>query len=154
MRAVLVAEGGQFDSDEGIEIQDSKGSGIGRFRDIRVGRRFAGTNQLAGEHHVHSVARTGACAIKEEFNSGGAAIYEAGTGERGLGPFKIWSSDQNVYILRVADRCEINGCHPCGDRVATQDGVRHTGGLKSPGGSKESLSDQFHGVNHPLKKIE
>jgi len=91
---------------------------------------------------------------KEEVDTRGPPIDEASALHCRLGSLKVAPADQNVDILRVTDGRAIDGRNPRGDGVAADDGVGHPAGLKRFRCPHESLTDQFHGVHHPLQEVK
>lgn len=154
MGAILVSERGEFDANKGVEIQNLESSRVGGFRHFRVGRRLMRANKFTRENDVDGIS--GACmvAIKKELYPCRPAIHKPGGCQGGLDEFKVLPPDKNVDILRVANGRTIDRGNPRGDGIASQDGVGHARGLQSVCGTKQTLSYQFHGIHHALKKVD
>jgi hypothetical protein len=41
--------------------------------------------------------------------------------------WQVGATEENVHILGIPYCGRINGCHPCGNRIPPDDGIRHTG---------------------------
>jgi hypothetical protein len=117
------------------------------------GAGLARADLLAREDDVNGVPGRGVGVVEEEVDAGGTSVDEAGTFERGLRIVEALSTDHDVNILRVAHGGTVNGGDPCGDRVAARDGVLDSGILQGCCRTQESLTNEFHGVHHPLQKV-
>ena len=99
---------------------------------------------------MHAATWLSIWAVDETFDAVDEVVLEADTFEGLLDGIKVRAADEDVHVVGITDGVFIDTSHPSGDGVATSDGVRNAGLLKSRSRSTRSFFDRFHGVDHPL----
>lgn len=82
------------------------------------------------ENDVNGIASFGTGTIQKHLNAGRAAMYKAGFSERQGRFLQVFSANQQVDVLSVADGRFVDANHPGGDGVATDDRVWHPSQFK------------------------
>jgi hypothetical protein len=67
------------------------------------------------------------------------------------GLVNIFSTNQDIDILRVTNGGFIDSSHPSRHRIPSHHGVGDAGFFQGRGRPHESFSDFFHGSNHPFQ---
>src|SRR5262249_38479575 len=106
---------------------------------------------FASEHDVHSVARFGARSVQKDVHSGNVPVHKTSTGECVYCRVQIGAAQQQIHILRKADRCCVNTSDPIGDGVSPDDCVWNTSPIERPGGAQQSSAHVVHGAIHPFQ---
>lgn len=136
VRAVLVAEGCQFDPHQGIQRDDAKRAGVLGLADIRIGQGFVRPDLLVSENDTHGIAGPGGGTVQEHIKAGHMAVDEANRLERGPGSLEVSTADQHIDVLGITDSGFVDTRDPESHRVATGYGVGHLSGAKGRGNPK------------------
>ena len=113
----------------------------------------AGRFFVYGSHDADRVPRLGRRVVEEKVDTRRGPVHHARRFQRGLGPGEVLAPDQDVHVLRVADRGLVDGRDPRRDRVAADNRVRHARFGQGARGEQQPLADSLHGVHHALKDV-
>jgi hypothetical protein len=152
VRAVLVSEGGELDSDQGIQREHAEDTSVFGFGDIRIGKRLPGANKLIGKKHMYRIAWLGIGMIEEDINAGDMAVDEAGGFQDRFRPLEVRAPEQDVHIARIAHGRFIHTRDPKRNGVPAGNRVWHIRGVQCGGGFEKTLAYGFHGSHHPFER--
>ena len=110
-----------------------------------------GTDLLAREDNVHRVPGLGFGTVQEHVHALDVAMDEPRLPEglrRGL---EIRSTQDDIDILRVANRGFVHPCHPGRHGVASHHGVGDLRLLQGTRGAEQPVAHLLHGPDHPFQ---
>src|SRR5689334_18005895 len=147
MGAVFIAESGQFNAYQSLQVQYAETVGVFRFGHLRVRQSFVRADFLPGKNDMHRIPRRRFRAIEKYIYSGDMAIDETDTFQCDTYSIEIGATDENIHIPRVADCGLIYASDPDSDCVSACDCVGNPGLLQCSGGPQQSLAYFFHGTH-------
>ena len=108
MGAIFGAVRSELHPHQGLQVDNTKGVKRLRLGDIRGRQQVIRLDLLAGEHEMHRVPRLGRWSVQKHVDARGMAMHEPRSLESRSSRLEIGPADQEIHVLRVADRSLIH----------------------------------------------
>ena len=151
MNLVLPSERGELHRHQRLELQEAKLRGRLGLGNVRNWQVVFGTDLLAREDNMHRVPGLGFGTVQEHVHSFDVAMDESRLPEGLLRSVEIPSTQDDIDILRVANRGFVHPRHPGRHGVAAHYGVGDFRLLQSTRGAEQPAAHLFHGPDHPFQ---
>ncbi len=122
------------------------------FANIGIGQRFMQADFLVGKNNVDGLARLGGGTIEKDIETRNMPVDKSGGFQSRLGGVKVFTTDQNVNVLSVADCGLVDAGNLKSYGVTASHRIRYFGGSESGRCPQKTLAHFFHRVNNPFQR--